>query len=67
MAGDYSFDLTPLIWIGGFLGVVIVGGIWLGVTLFTSSDIESDKPIVPEKRLVIKNNKVDTIYVYKKP
>lgn len=29
--------------------------------------IESSKPIIPIKKLVINNNKVDTIYVYRKP
>jgi hypothetical protein len=30
-------------------------------------DIKSNKPIVPELEITVKNNKIDTIYVYRKP
>lgn len=54
------------------IGLVILGVAMLltwGVTwFFSSSDsIKSDKPIKPEIQLVIKDNRVDTVYVYKKP
>lgn len=35
--------------------------------IFGNSDITSDKPIRPELKLIIKDNKVDTLYIYKKP
>ena len=33
---------------------------------FKRNEIKSDKIIIPEKHLVIKNNQVDTFYIYKK-
>ena len=65
--GDYSFDLTPLIWLGA-LSVLALWGCWELIDwLFIDHSIESTTPIVPEIKLVIKNNMVDTIYIYRKP
>lgn len=36
------------------------------ITSWYYKNIESPKPIIPEKKLIIKNNKVDTVYIYKK-
>lgn len=54
--------------IGCFIAAII-GAIYGLYSLFAYyySDIEivSDKKLVPELRLTIKENKVDTVYVYK--
>ena len=68
--GDYSFDLTPLIWMSAIGGIVVVGLIWLGVWLASDNSIRVSKPLKPTIELVInKDNKlkVDTVYVYKRP
>jgi hypothetical protein len=49
--------------IGLLVGGIIVGGAWW---FFSSDEIKSDKLLKPEIQLVIEDNKVDTIYVYKK-
>ncbi len=46
------------------LGTIIIVGS-ASYFLFSRDEIVSKKPLVPEIRLVIKNNKVDTLYVYK--
>ena len=60
-----------------FSGLLTIGLVILGIAVlltggvtwfFSSSDsIKSDRPIKPEIELVIKDNRVDTLYVYKKP
>lgn len=49
------------------LVAVVIGGISWGVAKFTSRTIESTTRIEPELKLTIKDNKVDTIYVYRRP
>jgi len=44
----------------GFLGTVCY-------YLFDDDAIKTNHPIKPQIELVIKNNKVDTLYVYRKP
>lgn len=54
--------------IGGLIAMVILAGVivYTGVDYFFLSDsIESKTLIIPEKKLVIVDNKVDTIYIYK--
>ncbi len=63
----YNFDLRPLIWMGVVIGVVIVGILWVIFSLFSSSDIVTDKPLTPELKITVENNKIDTLYIYKKP
>jgi len=64
---DYSFDLRPLIWLGA-LFVLIIWGCWELIDwLWIDHSIESPTLIVPEIKLVVKNNVVDTIYVYRQP
>jgi hypothetical protein len=64
---DYSFSLTPLIW----FGAIIVLGLWgcweLVDWLFIDDAIRSTELIIPEIELVIKDNVVDTVYVYRIP
>ena len=51
----------------GCLPVVFVFGFvfYSGAYLFAPSVVESETPIEPEIKLIIKQNKVDTIYIYK--
>lgn len=63
----FAPDLTPIV---RFFAVVLVACILFGIYsvysfFFKKPVIKSDKIIVPEKRLVIKNQKVDTLYIYK--
>ena len=58
--------------LGEAIGCVIVMTIGItalvmGIIWYSTSDntIKTDKLITPEIRLEIKNNKVDTLYVYK--
>lgn len=51
-----------------FLAVaIIMMGIAWGVAKFTSRTIESTTRIEPELKLTVKDNKVDTVYVYRRP
>ncbi len=55
-----------LIWIIIILIVIVViAGIYF--FFFSSGDIVSDHLITPTIQLTIKNNIVDTLYIYKKP
>jgi hypothetical protein len=63
----YNFDLRPLIWMGLIAGLGIMGILWVIFSLFSSSDIVTDKPLTPELKLTVENNKIDTLYIYKKP
>jgi len=65
--GDYSFDLRPLIWLGAFI-ILTIWGCWELIDWLLIDDaIRSTKPITPEIELVIKNNVIDTVYVYRQP
>lgn len=51
-----------------FLAVaIIMMGIAWGVAKFTSRTIESTTRIEPELKLTVKDNKVDTVYIYRRP
>jgi hypothetical protein len=64
---DYNFSLWPLVWLGAFV-VLLIWGSWELIQLIWLDDaIRSFTPIEPEIELVIKNNVVDTIYVYRQP
>ena len=48
--------------------VLVIGFIGTGCYYFFNDDaIKTNRPIKPQIELVIKNNKVDTLYVYRKP
>jgi hypothetical protein len=50
------------------IAVLAVGFIgFTGYYFFKDDSIKSEKPIKPKIELVVKNNKVDTLYVYRKP
>lgn len=63
----YNFDLRPLIWLGAAVASIIIGSIWFVTWLASDDSIRTDKPIKPELELIIKDNKVDTVYVYRQP
>jgi hypothetical protein len=54
-----------------FLGFVICLATWGAWELidwaFIDDAIKTTSPIVPEIELIIEDNKVDTLYVYRKP
>jgi hypothetical protein len=56
---------------GCLIAIIVVLAIGVIGTMcyyfFNDDSIKSDKPIKPQIELVIKNNKVDTLYVYRKP
>lgn len=62
-----NFNIMVLFW----AGILVMFGIWgfweLIDWLFIEDVIKSKTLLVPEIRLVVKNNIVDTIYVYHKP
>lgn len=64
---DYNFDLRPLIFVCIALGFA-VWGLWELVDwLFIDEVIRSSSRLTPSLELVVKDNVVDTIYVYTKP
>lgn len=65
--GDYSFDLRPLIWFGAFI-ILAIWGFWELIDwLFIEELIKSPAPIVPDLEIVVKDNVVDTLYIYREP
>jgi len=67
MANDYSIDFGDLIWVGVFI-VLAIWGLWELIDwLFIDEKIIVDKLIVPELKLVVNDNIIDTLYIYKKP
>jgi hypothetical protein len=46
------------------LAAIIMGAIWFFVS---SDEIKSEKRIEPKIELIIKDNKVDTLFIYKEP
>jgi hypothetical protein len=54
-----------LLGIGIFIGLVIFG-IYIIIDKFIiNHDIKVKTPLVPTIELIVKNNKIDTLYVYK--
>jgi CHASE2 domain-containing sensor protein len=67
MSPNFDGVITALI----IIGMVIVATLWgfweLIDWLFIDDAIRSTEPLIPDIELVIKDNKVDTVYVYRKP
>lgn len=55
--------VMPLI----IFGMVIMAFIWMFINVLSSDEIRVKEPLVYTTELVIENNQVDTIYVYKIP
>jgi hypothetical protein len=61
----------------GVFTALVVGGLFIGLSvwgawelidwIFIDDAIRTTSPMVPEIELIIKDNKVDTLYVYRKP
>jgi hypothetical protein len=67
MSGDYSFPIWPFIAFGVIV-MCILWGCWELIDwLFIDDAIRTSKPIVPEIELTVKDNVIDTVYVYRKP
>ena len=62
---DYDFDLSIFIWIGVIIGIAIWGCWGLVDWMWIDDAIRVSKPIVPELELVVKDNIIDTVYVYR--
>lgn len=65
--GDLSGVVNALIIVCICIGLAIWGCWELIDWLWIDDAIRSTKQIVPEIELVIKNNVVDTVYVYRQP
>jgi hypothetical protein len=65
----YNFDrfFTALVVVGLFIGLAVWGAWELIDWIFIDDAIRTTSPMVPEIELIIKDNKVDTLYVYRKP
>ena len=69
MVGSGMLDgvVSGLITIGILIVVVIWGGWELIDWLFIDDAIKVTEPIVPELEIIVKDNVVDTLYIYRKP
>ena len=67
-AGMFKYLGTVMItlFIGFCIGIILLIGI-VCYTLFHKTVIKSEIKIQPKIELVIKDNKVDTLYIYEKP
>ena len=65
--GDYSFNITPILWLCFFVGFVIWGCWELIDWLWIDEVIKSTKPITPELEIIVKDNIIDTLYIYRQP
>lgn len=61
----YNFDFRPLFITLFFTGAALVGLVWF-ISASSGREIRSRKKIVPTYQLVVENNKVDTIWIYKR-
>lgn len=58
---------TAIVMLCIFCVLLFWGGYEAVDYFFIDDAIRSSKPIIPEIELVIKNNMVDTVYVYRAP
>ena len=58
-------DISNVILMIGLGVFVLWGGHALGDWLFTEDSIRTTEPIIPELEITVKNNVVDTLYVYR--
>ena len=64
---NYNFKALAIAF--AFLIIGGTSGVWLGVyfLLTPGKTVESSRPLTPTIKLVVEDNKVDTIYVYTQP
>ena len=67
MSGNFGDIFKAFFTIGLVLGLLIFGLYLLVDNFFIDHAIKVKKPIKPTIELVVKNNVVDTVYVYRKP
>jgi len=65
--GNLDGVFTALLMGGLFIGLVLWGSWELIDWIFIDDAIKTTSPMVPEIELIIKDNKVDTLYVYRQP
>ena len=53
--------------VGLFIGLVLWGAWELIDLIFIDDAIKTTSPMVPEIELIVKDNIIDTLYVYRKP
>jgi archaellum biogenesis protein FlaJ (TadC family) len=62
---DYNFNIIGML-VAVALLVFAIWGVWELIDwLFIDEVIKSTKPITPEIELIINNNEVDTLYIYR--
>lgn len=66
-APNLSGMFTGLILIGLLIGGVLWGSWELIDWIWIDDAIKVSKPITPELEIIVKDNVVDTLYVYRKP
>ena len=57
---DVIIDLLVM-----FIVISVIGMVFFLVTVFSSKKLKSSERIEPEIELIIKDNKVDTVFIYK--
>ncbi len=63
----YGFDVRPLIWLG-FIVMALIWGTWELIDwLFIDEVIKSRELIQPDIEITVKDNVIDTLYIYRKP
>lgn len=67
MSGDFGKMLGLFFVMGVILGLIIFGAYLLIDWLWIDDAIKSTTIITPKIELVVKNDVIDTVYVYKKP
>ena len=67
MSGDFGKMLGLFFVMGVIFGLIVFGAYLLVDWLWIDDSIKSTTIITPKIELVIKNNVIDTVYVYKKP
>jgi hypothetical protein len=63
----WNIDIKGMFQMILFFIIIVAILMFLGGLFFGKRDIKSEKPIKPKIELVIKNNKVDTVYIYERP
>ena len=64
---DYDFDIRPLMWLCLIAGLAMWGGWELIDWLWIDEVIKSSTPLTPELEITVKDNVIDTIYIYRQP
>ena len=62
---DYNFNIGAMILVP-VIFILMIWGLWEVIDwLFISDVIKSTEPITPEIELIINDNNVDTLYIYR--